>query len=294
MSKKIVRRNIPSSAAELANFHPLLQRIYASREVCSAIDVDRELLALESFTHLKDIDRAVERLALALREQQRILIIGDFDADGATSTAVAVSVLRAFGAENVDFVVPSRFTYGYGLSPQIVDSVKDREPQLIVTVDNGIASHAGIERANELGIDVVVTDHHLATAELPAAHAIVNPNQPGDEFSSKSLAGVGVIFYVMIALRAKLKELNWFAEKEIACPSMAQYLDLVALGTVADVVPLDKNNRILVYQGLRRIRAGYARPGIMALLKIANRRFERTSSADLSFAVAPRLNAADV
>lgn len=283
MNKRIIRRKYnDSNVTALSQLSPLLRRIYAAREISSMQDLDRTLTGLLPFHALLDIEKAVERLAVAIQQDQRILIIGDFDADGATSTSVAVSALRLFGAKQVDFLVPNRFTFGYGLTPGIVEVAKDRSPDLIVTVDNGIASIDGVARANALGIDVVVTDHHLQGNELPAAFAIVNPNRKGDLFESKSLAGVGVIFYVMLALRSHMKLKT----------NMAQLLDLVALGTVADVVPLDKNNRILVHQGLQRIRAGVARPGIKALLSIANRDPARLVASDLGFAIGPRLNAA--
>lgn len=291
--KRIVRRATDTTRlTKLSTLPPLLQRIYASRAVQSLADVDRSLSALLPFHELMDIEKAAKRLVAAIRMQQNILIIGDFDADGATSTALAVSALRAMGADHVDFLVPNRFTFGYGLTPEIVDVAKTKSPHLIVTVDNGIASIDGVLRANQYGIDVVVTDHHLQGTTLPDAVAIVNPNRRGDCFKSKSLAGVGVIFYVMLAVRAELESQHYFSEKKITKPSMAEFLDLVALGTVADVVPLDKNNRILVYQGLQRIRAGLARPGIRALLQLSNRYAEKLSAMDLGFSIGPRLNAA--
>jgi len=293
MQKQIFRR--PS--AEAANFsapdlHPLLARVYSSRDITQFADISRELSELLSPQTLKGLDGAVARLKQAVLNRERIVIIGDFDADGATSCALSVLALRAMGHMDVGFLVPNRFEYGYGLTPEIVALAAVQRPQLIVTVDNGIASFDGVDKANLLGIDVVITDHHLAAATLPNAYAIVNPNQPGCEFPSKALAGVGVIFYVMTALRTALRECNWFVEHGIAEPNMGDYLDLVALGTVADVVPLDRNNRILVHQGLRRIRAGRARVGILALLEIAGRRRERVVASDMGFAVAPRLNAA--
>ena len=212
---------------------------------------------------------AASLLADAIADDARMVIIGDFDADGATSTALAVAALREFGARHVDYLVPNRFEYGYGLTPEIVALAAGGAPDIIVTVDNGISSIEGVAAARELGIRTVITDHHLAGHELPAADVIVNPNQPGCQFASKSLAGVGVLFYVMLALRAELRERNWFVHRDE--PTLAQHLDLVALGTVADVVPLDRNNRILVAAGLRRIRAGQARPGITALLEVAGR-----------------------
>ncbi|HYF98187.1 MAG TPA: single-stranded-DNA-specific exonuclease RecJ, partial [Coxiellaceae bacterium] len=233
-----------------------------------------------------------QRLAQALANQERILVIGDFDADGATSTALAVAALKAMGATDINYLVPNRFTYGYGLTPQIVELAKTKNPHLIITVDNGISSTEGVQRAHELNIDVLITDHHLAGKELPSACIIVNPNQPNDTFPSKAIAGVGVIFYVMLALRSYLLTNNWFEKRQLPIPVMAQFLDLVALGTVADVVSLDKNNRILVHQGLGRIRKGAARPGIQALLQIARREAAQLSANDLGFALAPRLNAA--
>lgn len=293
MQHRIIRRPIVENhCAQLATLSPLLQRIYAARDVRSMTDIDRGLSALLPFSELKDIEKATARLVSAIQKQENILIIGDFDADGATSTAVAVAALRSFGAKNVDFLVPNRFTFGYGLTPEIVDLAKTKSPQLIITVDNGVASNDGVARANSYGIDVVVTDHHLQGAQLPEAFAIVNPNRKDDTFKSKSLAGVGVIFYVMLAVRAQLISQNYFSENNITKPNMAEFLDLVALGTVADVVPLDKNNRILVHQGLQRIRAGLARPGIRALLQISGRNPEKLAAMDLGFTIGPRLNAA--
>lgn len=293
MRKKIIRRNCARGTGELANFHPLLQRIYASRDIESPDDLNRELVDLLPFSDLKGIDVAVARLATAIKEDQSLLIVGDFDADGATSTALAVQALRAMGAKQVNYIVPNRFEYGYGLTPEIVDvAARTYSPHVIITVDNGISSVAGVARAAALGIEVVVTDHHLAGQQLPAACAIVNPNQPGDHFASKCMAGVGVIFYVMIALRAFLKREGWFETQNLLCPNMAEFLDLVALGTVADVAALDKNNRVLVHQGMRRIRAGHTCPGILALLDIARRNRQLLVASDLGYAIGPRLNAA--
>ncbi len=244
------------------------------------------------FDALTDIDKACIRLAKALEAKERILIIGDFDADGATSTALAVSALRAMGASQVEFLVPNRFDFGYGLTPAIVEVAKKWQPHLIITVDNGIASIDGVDAANQAGIDVLVTDHHLPADILPKACAIINPNQVGDQFKSKSIAGVGVIFYLMLALRRYLINNDWFNAQGLTAPNMAQFLDLVALGTVADVVALDQNNRVLVNQGLARMRQGLCRPGIKALIEIANRDYSRLRESDLGFVVAPRLNAA--
>ncbi len=268
----------------------LLQRLYSSRGVSNADELERTLKRLESWRSLKDIDKAAVLLADAIVNQQRILIVGDFDADGATSSALGTLALRAMGASWVDFLVPNRFEYGYGLSPDIVEVAKERTPDLLVTVDNGISSIEGVRAAKAAGMKVLVTDHHLAGRELPEADAIVNPNQPGCEFSGKSTAGVGVIFYVLCALRTELDGRGWFEGRQK--PNMASFLDLVALGTVADVVSLDNNNRILVHQGLGRIRAGKARPGILALAEIARREPSRLVASDLGFALAPRLNAA--
>lgn len=291
MRCEIVRR-VVDGEDELGSIPPLLRRIYLARNVRTADDLAYNLSSLYPFDQLLNINKAVERLTEALEKQQTILVVGDFDVDGATSSALAVAALRVMGASHVSYLVPNRFTYGYGLTPKIVDVAKERNPDLIVTVDNGISSHAGVERAKELGIDVIITDHHLPGQTLPDAYTIVNPNQPGDSFPAKNLAGVGVIFYVMLALRAHLKEEGWFAQRAIPTPNMGKYLDLVALGTIADVVPFDKNNRILVQQGLKRIRAGKTCHGIAALLQVSGRRPAHLKAADLGFAVGPRLNAA--
>lgn len=242
--------------------------------------------------HLNGVEKAVEILYNAFRAGTRIIVVGDFDADGATSTALSILAMRALGCGNVDYLVPNRFEDGYGLSPEVVEQAHARGAQLIVTVDNGISSHAGVEHARALGIPVVVTDHHLPGDTLPNAEAIINPNLHDCEFPSKSLAGVGVAFYLMLALRTFLRDKGWFDERGIAPPNLADLLDLVALGTVADVVPLDANNRILTWQGLSRIRAGKCRPGIKALLEISNRDPLKLAASDLGFALGPRLNAA--
>lgn len=292
MSRKIIRRQHQQAALSGEKIHPILEKIYCQRGVTSTDELERHLAHLLPHYDLMDIDKAVNLLYTMLSSQKRLLIIGDFDADGATSCALAVSALRALGAKEVSYLVPNRFEYGYGLTPEIVMAALNYQPDLIITVDNGISSCAGVLAAKQHGIKVLVTDHHLPGKELPEADAIVNPNQHGDKFLSKNLAGVGVIFYVMLALRSFLRTKNWFVENNIAEPNMTEFLDLVALGTVADVVPLDKNNRILVHQGLARIRAGLARPGIAALISIANRNHYRLCSADLAFALGPRLNAA--
>ncbi len=280
-------------AADLpANLPPLLRRLYASRGVRSAGELERSVKGMLSWQQLSGIDKAVALLYRALQEELRIVVVGDFDADGATSTALSVLALRALGCGNVTCLVPNRFDDGYGLSPEVVDQAHARSAQMILTVDNGISSHAGVDRAHELGIPVLVTDHHLPGETLPAAEAIVNPNLRDCTFPSKSLAGVGVAFYLMLALRAHLRDQGWFAARGLAEPNLAELLDLVALGTVADVVPLDANNRILTWQGLSRIRAGKCRPGIKALLEIANRDAQKLAASDLGFALGPRLNAA--
>ena len=292
MTKKIARRVSNTSDPVKEGLHPLLQRIYASRGITSDHQLERGLEHLLPYHDLMGMDQAVACLSDAILQQKKILIVGDFDADGATSSAVAVRALKSFGAASVDFLVPNRFAFGYGLTPELVVVAHGFQPDLIVTVDNGIANHDGVLAAKKLGIKVVVTDHHLAAETLPVADAIVNPNQPGDIFQSKSMAGVGVIFYVMLALRRHLSELNWFQQQNLPEPMMSRLLDLVALGTVADVVSLDHNNRILVHQGLRRIRAGQCVPGITALVEIGRRTQARMQAADLGFIVAPRLNAA--
>lgn len=290
--QKVIRRRPHATAGQFvaSNIHPLLARVYSSRGVESPAQLDLALAHLLSPTLLLNADRAATLLADALAADKRIVVIGDFDADGATSTALVVSALRDFGASNVGYLVPNRFEYGYGLTPEIVAIAGQSHPELIITVDNGISSIEGVAAANALGIATLITDHHLAGRELPQADVIVNPNQPGCEFPSKALAGVGVIFYIMLALRAELRTRGWFEER--AEINLAHYLDLVALGTVADVVPLDRNNRILVAEGLRRIRAGRCRPGILALLEVASRQCQSVVASDLGFAVAPRINAA--
>ncbi|HBI10545.1 MAG TPA: single-stranded-DNA-specific exonuclease RecJ, partial [Franconibacter pulveris] len=286
------RRAVDESAQLPDDLPPLLKRLYASRGVKNAEELERSVKGMLPWQKLGGIQQAVEMLHNAFREGLRIMIVGDFDADGATSTALSVLALRALGGGNVAYLVPNRFDDGYGLSPEVVDQAHARGAQMIMTVDNGISSHAGVIRAHELGIPVLVTDHHLPGETLPEADALVNPNLAYCEFPSKSLAGVGVAFYLMLALRAHLREAGWFEEKGIPMPNLAEYLDLVALGTVADVVPLDANNRILTWQGLSRIRAGKCRPGIRALLEIANRDMQRLAASDLGFALGPRLNAA--
>lgn len=288
----IKQRTQPKHTFSMPNVPEVLRRVFASRGITDASQLDKQLQTLLPFDTLKGIDVACLRLARALREQQRIIVIGDFDADGATSTALAITALRAMGAQYIDYLVPNRFEFGYGLTPQIVEVASKWKPALIITVDNGIASFDGVARANQLGIDVLITDHHLPAETTPNACAIVNPNQRDCQFPSKSIAGVGVIFYVMLALRRHLVNANWFREMNIVEPNMASFLDLVALGTVADVVGLDQNNRIMVNQGMARIRQGHCRVGIKALIEVSGRECARLRESDLGFAIAPRLNAA--
>jgi single-stranded-DNA-specific exonuclease len=290
---RIVRRplGVPLDALP-AGLHPVLRRVYAARSVASAAELDHSLAGLPSPEQLGGAAAAADRLWRAIRADEHVLILGDFDADGATSSALAVRALRAMGAQRVSYLVPNRFHYGYGLTPEIVSVARSRSPDLIVTVDNGVASLAGVAAANAAGIDVIVTDHHLPGRELPAAAVIVNPNVSGAGFPGRAVAGVGVIFYVMLALRARLRREGWFARQGLPEPNLASLLDLVALGTVADVVPLDRVNRVLVAQGLERVRAGRACPGIAALLELAGRDPRRATTADLGFFVGPRLNAA--
>lgn len=294
-SMKAVKKNIirfdPANPL-LESLTAITHAIKSHRHLDPSQAMDLSFKQLLPFNTLKGIDAATLLLANALRLQHNIVIIGDFDTDGATSTAVALSALKAFGAKNVNYLVPNRFKFGYGLTPEIVDAAKTFKPDLLITVDNGIASIDGVNAANVAGMQVLVTDHHLAGSELPKAAAIVNPNQPGDLFPSKNLAGVGVIFYVMMALRAHLRESGWFQAQGMAEPHLGYLLDFVALGTVADVVPLDHNNRILVFQGLQRIRAGKCHPGISALIGLGKKKAHQLQATDLGFILAPRLNAA--
>ncbi len=288
---EIRRRAVPDAAAALvaAGVEPLIARIYASRGVVSAHELDHGLTRLPSWNTLKGIDSAVARLAAAIAHGERVLVVADYDADGATACAVAMRGLASLGAQ-VDFLVPNRFEFGYGLTPEIVELAARGRPGVIVTVDNGIASVEGVAAARAHGIDVVITDHHLPGEQLPDTEWIVNPNQPGCTFPSKHLAGVGVMFYLLCALRTSLRERGHFAGRRE--PNLAALLDLVALGTVADVVRLDHTNRVLVDQGLRRIRAGRAQCGISALFAAAGRDPAHATTYDLGFVVGPRLNAA--
>lgn len=288
-----IRRRSPVSVEHLPDsINPILKQIYATRGITSEQQLERSAKALLHYKDMSGVGDAVRILADALAQSKRIIIVGDFDADGATSTALSMLALGMMGCKNHDYLVPNRFNFGYGLSPQIVDVAHEQGAQVIMTVDNGIACFAGVERAKELGITVLITDHHLAAESLPIADAIVNPNQPNCSFMSKNLAGVGVAFYLMLALRAHLRGVDWFAQNDIDVPNLADLLDIVALGTVADVVPLDENNRILVHQGLLRIRSDKCRPGIQALIEVAGRDKRKMVASDLGFVIGPRLNAA--
>ncbi|MGZ5054855.1 MAG: single-stranded-DNA-specific exonuclease RecJ [Methylobacter sp.] len=292
VKKIIVTRTVPKKRAKLGEMHPVLERIFLARGLTTEAELDRTLAKLPSPWLFSGMDGMVEHLITAITEQQRICIVADFDADGATSCAVAIKGLQLLGAKKVTFVVPNRFEYGYGLTPEIVELVKQQDPDVIITVDNGISSIDGVKLAKELGIKILITDHHLPGHDLPAADAIVNPNLADDKFPSGTLAGVGVIFYVLMALRSRLREKNWFEQNQVQEPNLAQLLDYVALGTVADVVALDQINRVLVYQGLLRIRTGRSHPGIKALIEVSGRKPECVSASDLGFAIGPRLNAA--
>ena len=293
MLNPVVRQRKATAGADSlpASIHPVIRRILLARNVGDETALDLQLGQLQSPAALSGVTAAAEILADAVVAGQSILIVGDFDADGATGTALAVRALHLMGASNVDFRVPNRFEFGYGLSVALVETLADDPPDVLVTVDSGISSNDGVARARELGCKVVVTDHHLPGAVLPTAHAIVNPNCPDDRFASKALAGVGVVFYLMSVLRTALRNRDWFTlpRKE---PNLARLLDLVALGTVADLVPLDTNNRILVRQGMDRIRQGYCSAGLLALLRLGKRDYRHLVASDLAFAVAPRLNAA--
>ena len=271
---------------------PLLRRIYAHRAIRRSEELEHSLNHLPDPATLSGMDAAVDLLVWALRHQRRIVVVADYDADGATSCALAVRALRAMGADEVRYVVPNRFEYGYGLTPESVELAAQQQPDVLLTVDNGISSVEGVAAAQQRGWKVLITDHHLPGIPLPAADAIVNPNLPADAFPSRHLAGVGVIFYVLLALRSRLRADAWFAERGLDVPNMAQFLDLVAFGTVADVARLDHINRILVAQGLKRIRAGQTCPGILALCEVAKRDPRQLSAKDLGFALGPRLNAA--
>ena len=289
IAPRIERRAAGDVDALPASLHPVLRRVYAARGLRAA-ELELELARLLAPAGLLGIEAAAARVAQAIASGEGIVIAGDYDADGATGVAVAVSGLCALGAARVSYVVPDRFRMGYGLSPALADLAAQTGARLLITVDSGIASHAGVAHAKALGMSVIITDHHLAASELPDADAIVNPNQPACTFASKNLAGVGVMFYLLLAVRAQLRGAGHFAAR--GEPNLAELLDLVAIGTVADVVKLDYNNRILVSQGLARIRAGRARPGVQALLQVAGRDPARLTASDLGFVLGPRINAA--
>ncbi len=293
-TQRPIHRRQPVTSPELLpeNLSPLLRRIFAQRNVATTAELDYSLSALLPFAELKGITAAAELLADAIAADRHIVIIADYDADGATACALAVRGLCGCGAKQVSYLVPDRMRDGYGLQAPLAELAAAAGAQVLVTVDNGISAMEGVARAKALGMKVLVTDHHLPGVQLPNADVIVNPNQPGDAFPSKCVAGVGVMFYVLAALRQCLRDRGWFAQQNLAEPNLATLLDLVALGTVADVVPLDHNNRIFVAQGLARIRAGRGQPGIQALITVANRDPDRITAGDLGFSVGPRLNAA--
>ena len=289
MKKLIIARENVDDSHLPSNLHPVIKQIYATRNVINADELNNSAATLHDFKLFKDIDKASELLVNALNAQSRILIVGDFDADGATSTATLMQGLEMLGFKHLDYLIPDRFSLGYGLSPALAEQIVKINPELVITVDNGISCIAGIDILKAVGIKVLVTDHHLQGEQLPNADAIVNPNRHECNFPSKSIAGVGVAFYLLIALRSLMREQGYFDQQP---PNLANLLDIVALGTVADVVALDANNRTLVHQGLARIRSGNTRPGITALIEVANRNAARLSASDFGFSLAPRLNAA--
>ena len=292
MTKATIKIRSNKTYDNLQGLPEVLQQIYANRGISDLGQLDYQLKNLPSPVLMKSNIEAGALLSEAIMRQDKLLIVADFDVDGATSCTLMMLALKRMGAKNVDYLVPDRFKFGYGLTPEIVEVAAELSPDLIITVDNGIASVDGVAKANDLGIKVLITDHHLPPNVLPDAIAIVNPNQLGCEFPTKALAGVGVAFYLMLSLRLQLREQGWFKQENIDEPNLSQFLDLVALGTVADIVPLEYCNRILVTHGMKRIRAGYCRPGITALLNLANKDNTRVQPSDLGFAVGPRLNAA--
>ncbi|UFN70059.1 single-stranded-DNA-specific exonuclease RecJ [Vibrio alginolyticus] len=289
---EIQRRPEPDLSLLPDSIPPILKRIYINRGITDPAQLETSARGLHSYQKLGGIEQAVELLFQAIKEQKRIIVVGDFDADGATSSALSVLALRMLGSHNVDYLVPNRFEDGYGLSPEVVDQALELGAEMIMTVDNGVSSIEGVRYAKENGITVLVTDHHLPGQVLPDVDAMVNPNLESCHFPSKALAGVGVAFYLMMALCVYMRKHNWFSEQGMQEPKLMELIDLVALGTVADVVPLDENNRILVHQGLQRIRAGKARPGIQALIEVAKRDARRLVASDFGFALGPRINAA--
>ncbi|APU72990.1 single-stranded-DNA-specific exonuclease RecJ [Vibrio parahaemolyticus] len=289
---EIQRRPEPDLSLLPDSIPPILKRIYINRGITDIAQLETSARGLHSYQKLGGIEQSVELLFQAIQEQKRIIVVGDFDADGATSSALSVLALRMLGSNNVDYLVPNRFEDGYGLSPEVVDQALELGAEMIMTVDNGVSSIEGVRYAKENGITVLVTDHHLPGQVLPEVDAMVNPNLDSCAFPSKALAGVGVAFYLMMALCVHMRKHNWFAQQGMQEPKLMELIDLVALGTVADVVPLDENNRILVHQGLQRIRAGKARPGIQALIEVAKRDARRLVASDFGFALGPRINAA--
>ncbi|ELP2674020.1 single-stranded-DNA-specific exonuclease RecJ [Vibrio parahaemolyticus] len=289
---EIQRRPEPDLSLLPDSIPPILKRIYINRGITDIAQLETSARGLHSYQKLGGIEQAVELLFQAIQEQKRIIVVGDFDADGATSSALSVLALRMLGSNNVDYLVPNRFEDGYGLSPEVVDQALELGAEMIMTVDNGVSSIEGVRYAKENGMTVLVTDHHLPGQVLPEVDAMVNPNLDSCAFPSKALAGVGVAFYLMMALCVHMRKHNWFAQQGMQEPKLMELIDLVALGTVADVVPLDENNRILVHQGLQRIRAGKARPGIQALIEVAKRDARRLVASDFGFALGPRINAA--
>ena len=290
---KIKRRVIPEvNNLESLGFSSLVQRLYLSRGIEDFVQIDHKLKHLHTAKKLSNIKLAAAIVIEALQQQSKIVIVGDFDADGATATALAIRAIKAFGHDNIGFLVPNRFDFGYGLSPELIPILQDMQAQLIITVDNGISSIDGTQAAKDAGIGVIITDHHLAAEQLPNADAIVNPNIAGDTFESKHLAGVGVVFYLLAEIRSQLSASSWFVDRQMTPPNLAQWLDIVALGTVADMVSLDTNNRIFVHEGIRRIKAGRTVAGIKALLKIANKELHKVNTESFGFVIAPRLNAA--
>jgi len=289
---EIQRRPEPDLSLLPDSIAPLLKRIYLTRGITSVEQLETGARGLHSYQQLHGIQLAVELMFDAIKNNQRIIVVGDFDADGATSCALSVLALRMLGSQNVDYLVPNRFEDGYGLSPEVVDQAIELGAQMIMTVDNGVSSIEGVRYAKQKGLKVVVTDHHLPGSTLPEADAMVNPNLQECAFPSKALAGVGVAFYLMMALCVHMRNLGWFKQQGVAEPKLMELIDLVALGTVADVVPLDENNRILVHQGLQRIRAGHARPGIQALIEVGKKDASRLVASDFGFALGPRINAA--
>ena len=293
MKSKLTHRQLPEVLPKLSPDIPLLlQRVYALRGITSMQELDYTTRNLCNYDNLDGTHTAVEIVYSAMQNNKRIMIVGDFDTDGATSTALMIKALKKMGCKHVDYIIPNRFDDGYGLSISVIKRALLKKADLIITVDNGVSAIEAVEFAKQSNLTVIITDHHLCSEQLPAADAIINPNLPNSSFPSKHLAGVGVAFYFMLALRAKLRKENWFASNKLAEYNITNLLDLVALGTIADVVKLDRNNRILVHQGISRIRAGYCCEGIKALLDISRRDPLTLTSTDLAYYIAPRLNAA--